>query len=153
MYTISSKLKLFSIILMVVGLLGLIYGFIAAPSTLDDVREMVAHDDHGQVLETPITGQAEDELEDDENGFDFVPSEHELQTERTDDEDHGMVGGESPEDLEHLEHLLHQLQNKPWAALYVAAFFFFMIPLGVLAFYAVQYAAQAGWSPVLFRVM
>ena len=28
-----------------------------------------------------------------------------------------------------------------------------MIPLGVLAFYAIQFAAQAGWSPVLFRVM
>ena len=30
--------------------------------------------------------------------------------------------------------LLHQLQNKPWAALYVAAFFFFMIPLEYLLF-------------------
>ncbi len=28
-----------------------------------------------------------------------------------------------------------------------------MISLGVLAFYALQYASQAGWSPVLFRVM
>ena len=26
-------------------------------------------------------------------------------------------------DASHDEHLLHQLQNKPWAALYVAAFF------------------------------
>jgi len=32
-------------------------------------------------------------------------------------------------------------------------FFFFMIALGVLAFYAIQRAAQAGWSPVLYRVM
>jgi hypothetical protein len=54
---------------------------------------------------------------------------------------------------EHGEHLLHQLQNKPWAAVYVAAFFFMMIALGALAFYAIQRAAQAGWSPVLFRVM
>jgi hypothetical protein len=53
----------------------------------------------------------------------------------------------------HDEHLLHQLQNRPWAAVYVAAFFFFMISLGVLAFYAIQRAAQAGWSPILFRVM
>ena len=28
-----------------------------------------------------------------------------------------------------------------------------MISLGVLAFYAIQRAAQAGWSPVLYRVM
>ncbi|ATA93745.1 quinol:cytochrome C oxidoreductase [Capnocytophaga canimorsus] len=53
----------------------------------------------------------------------------------------------------HYEHVLHQLQNKPWAALYVAALFFLFISLGVLAFYAINRASQAGWSPVLFRVM
>lgn len=53
----------------------------------------------------------------------------------------------------HDEHLLHQLQNRPWSALYVAALFFFMIALGVLAFYGIQRASQAGWSPMLFRVM
>ncbi len=57
------------------------------------------------------------------------------------------------EHKEHLEHVLHQLQNKPWAALYVACIFFMLISVGVLAFYAIQYAAQAGWSPILFRVM
>ena len=60
--------------------------------------------------------------------------------------DHG--GGHGPDEI-----LLHQLQNRPWSALYVAAFFFFMIALGVLAFYAIQRASQAGWSPLLFRVM
>lgn len=53
----------------------------------------------------------------------------------------------------HLEHVLHQMQNKPWAALYVACIFLMLISLGVLAFYAIQQVAQAGWSPVLFRVM
>ncbi len=53
----------------------------------------------------------------------------------------------------HMEHMLHQLQNKPWSAVYVAALFFMLISLGALAFYAIQNAAQAGWSPVLFRVM
>jgi hypothetical protein len=28
-----------------------------------------------------------------------------------------------------------------------------LISLGALAFYAIQQVAQAGWSPVLFRVM
>ena len=50
----------------------------------------------------------------------------------------------------HVEHVQHQIANRPWAALYVAAFFFMMIALGVLAFYAIQFAAQAGWSPLLF---
>jgi len=52
-----------------------------------------------------------------------------------------------------LTHVLHQLQNKPWAALYVACLFIMLISLGALAFYAIQQVAQAGWSPVLFRVM
>ncbi|MFD2517754.1 quinol:cytochrome C oxidoreductase [Salinimicrobium flavum] len=151
MYTLSSKLKLFSIILMVVGLLGLVYGFIAAPSTIEDVREIVAsHDDHSSAVEMPLPGQTEDELEDDAQGFDLVLSEHEVETQRMDEESHTLA---EEEELVHLEHILHQLQNKPWAAVFVAAFFFFMIALGTLAFYAVQYAAQAGWSPVLFRVM
>ncbi|MFP5438534.1 MAG: quinol:cytochrome C oxidoreductase [Bacteroidia bacterium] len=57
------------------------------------------------------------------------------------------------EHKEHAEHVFKQLQNKPWAAVYIAALFFMLISVGVLAFYAIQNAAQAGWSPVLFRVM
>jgi hypothetical protein len=38
-------------------------------------------------------------------------------------------------------------------SIYVACIFFMLISLGVLAFYAIQQVAQAGWSPVLFRVM
>jgi len=56
-------------------------------------------------------------------------------------------------DAAHAEHVLQLLKNKPWAALYVAALFFMLISLGVLAFYAINRAAQAGWAPILFRVM
>lgn len=66
---------------------------------------------------------------------------------------HGTEADAHKEHQEHLEHVLHQLQNKPWAALYVACIFFMLISVGVLAFYAIQWASQAGWSPVLFRVM
>lgn len=67
-------------------------------------------------------------------------------------EGHGAVASHD-EHKEHVEHVFHQLQNKPWSALYVGALFIFLISLGVLAFYAIQWAAQAGWSPALFRVM
>ncbi|MFJ1472922.1 quinol:cytochrome C oxidoreductase [Capnocytophaga cynodegmi] len=87
MYTFSNKLKITSIILMVVGIIGVVVGFLTVPHTAED------------------------------------------------------------------EHILHMLHNKPWAAVYVAALFFMLISLGVLAFYAINRAAQAGWSPVLFRVM
>ena len=117
MYTLPSKLKLFAIIFMVVGAIGIIGGFVTAPSSKEEVKEMLAshHDDsHGTQVETTDT-HADNEA--------------------------------------HVTHVYHQVQNRPWSAVYVAAFFFFMIALGVLAFYAIQIASQAGWSPVLFRVM
>src|SRR5690554_1880322 len=114
MYTLPSKLKLFAIIFMVVGAIGVVAGFVNAPSSKDEVKEMLAHQDH-----------------------------------------HGSHAADDvhAHDDEHIEHVFHQVQNRPWSAVYIAAFFFFMIALGVLAFYAIQNAAQAGWSPVLFRVM
>ena len=136
MYTVSNRLKIGSIILMVVGVLGIGWGFLAAPSTIADAKEIIAshHDDgHGNAH----GGESEAEY--------MSASGHEAS------DAHDMKA--DAHDDKHAEHVLHQLQNKPWAALYVAAFFFFMIALGVLAFYAIQRAAQAGWSPLLFRVM
>ncbi|ATA77010.1 quinol:cytochrome C oxidoreductase [Capnocytophaga canimorsus] len=112
MYTFSNKLKLTAIVLIIVGILGVAYGFFTAPKTVEDVKTMLvdAHHAHNQAVDVH-------------------------------------------HDDAHYEHVLHQLQNKPWAALYVAALFFLFISLGVLAFYAINRASQAGWSPVLFRVM
>ena len=132
MYTLPKKLKLFAIIFMVVGAIGMISGFLSAPSTTAEVKEMLASkDDHGGGHETATDdhGEAKD-----------------THGEEKGDEAHGS-------EEEHLIHVLHQLQNRPWSAVYIASFFFFMIALGALAFYAIQHAAQAGWSPVLFRVM
>ena len=118
-YIFSKSLKNLSIALMLIGFLGLAYGFIAVPKSIEQLKAMNVehHDDSSSI-------------------------ENNLQENKND-------GHEKSHD----EHLLHQLQNKPWAALYVSAFFFFMISLGTLAFYAIQRAAQAGWSPVLYRVM
>ena len=137
MYTISNRLKMGSIILMVIGLLGIGWGFLAVPSTEAEAMEMVAAHDDGHGGEH--SGEASHGATDDH----AVAAEH-------GEEAHEAEGGHA---MSHETHVLHQLQNKPWAALYVAAFFFFMIALGVLAFYAIQRAAQAGWSPLLFRVM
>lgn len=131
MYTFSSKLRIAAIVLMVVGLLGIVYGFFTGPSTVDDVKKIEAA-----------------QMEAHHGGGHAVVS-HEAHGEKK--ELHGEEAHASHD--KHYEHILTQYQNKPWAALYVAAFFFMMISLGVLAFYAIQRAAQAGWSPVLFRVM
>ncbi|MBD0778306.1 quinol:cytochrome C oxidoreductase [Maribacter sp. ANRC-HE7] len=127
MYTFSSRLRMASFIMMIVGLLGIGIGFMSAPSTVEEAKAMVASHDEGHGdAHAEAAGLAE-----------------------------ANAHGEHAEahDAAHDEHVLHQLQNKPWSALYVAAFFFFMIALGVLAFYAIQRASQAGWSPLLFRVM
>ena len=126
MYTFSNRLKIGSLILMALGLVGMGIGFVSAPSTVEEAKAMVAAHDDGH-------GGGHGETAHEADGAAAHAAEG-----------HGM---------DHDEHLLHQLQNRPWAALYVAVFFFFMISLGVLAFYAVQRASQAGWSPLLFRVM
>ncbi len=128
MYTFSRKLKTFSFTLMIIGLLGVGYSFLSTPNSVEDVKMMLqdSHDTHGE-------------------------------TEKSNENDtHAIADGTEDtaySDDAHAEHVFHLLKNKPWSALYVALFFFFMISLGTLVFYAIQHAAQAGWSVVLFRVM
>ncbi|MDB4284933.1 quinol:cytochrome C oxidoreductase [Flavobacteriaceae bacterium] len=145
MYTFPNKLRNLAIAFMVIGFLGLAYGFITAPSTIEEAKAMVASS-HGDGH-----GESHDDAPADSHGEETshaISESHE-----TSSEEHGTTSHEEGHDASHDEHLFHQLSNKPWAALYVAAFFFFMISLGVLAFYGIQRAAQAGWSPVLYRVM
>lgn len=124
MYTFSSKLKTFSLALMIIGLLGVGYGFLSAPASVEDVKVLLqeSHNAHGDVAAAT----------------DIAVSES---------------GDAAQSEDAHAEHMYHLLKNKPWSALYVALFFFFMISLGTLAFYAIQHVSQAGWSIVLFRVM
>ena len=144
MYTLSSKLRLFAIVCMVLGLIGLVFGFLSVPSTVEEASEILAsHEEHH--------GSGEEASHEEANFVDEVRQEHGYS-------EHAMaqdkdLGHDAHEDGEHMEHVLHQMQTKPWSAAFVAAFFFMMIALGTLVFYAIQTAAQAGWSPVLFRVM
>ena len=135
-YKISNRLKIGAIILIVLGILGVGYGFIDSQKVNEDnISEFLANEDHhGAENATDIHGETHD----------AAASSHAGERHEAEADGHEMT---------HEEHVLHQIHNRPYAAMYVAAFFFFMIALGVLAFYAIQYAAQAGWSPVLFRVM
>jgi hypothetical protein len=217
MYTFSSRLKTFSFILMILGVLGIGYSFFTAPKTIEDVEKILAADSHGHgdaghhdatnnaskdahvhttqdteshdALQKDATDHAiHDEQDFQENQDRHITStpgdesnaaadtvkdtkgvtpagqdvhDNVAHTEIHQDHAADAAGGITEHDehaahaehQEHLKHVLHQLQNKPWAAVYVACIFFMLISLGVLAFYAIQYAAQAGWSPVLFRVM
>ena len=156
MYTFSSKLKTLSFILMAVGVLGMGYGFLSAPKDIQEVELILAADNHGghaAVESHKESASHEAETSHVESGAqNEMTSSHEGQKQPDAASSHNEVK-EASEHEEHLTHVLHQLQNKPWAALYVACIFFMLISLGVLAFYGIQQVAQAGWSPVLFRVM
>ena len=189
MYTFSSKLKTFSFILMILGLLGVGYAFFTAPSTVQEVEAILAqqhdgHDSHAkvahveatdhkehtstqveEVLEKPVVAVSANDssviasniLKDTISVVSTVTTQTAQKTTSptasSSYETKNNVVDEHAEHQAHLEHVLHQLSNKPWAAVYVAAIFFLLVTMGVLAFYAIQIVAQAGWSPVLFRVM
>ncbi|MFN7100202.1 MAG: quinol:cytochrome C oxidoreductase [Flavobacterium sp.] len=147
MYTFSSKLKTFSFILMALGVLGIGYGFYSAPKDIQQVEQLLADETHGEHGGSTHAEPAHDA----KAGHGEAGADHAQLV-----SDHKATAHDASADAEHKEHLnhvLHQLQNKPWSALYVACIFFMLVSLGVLAFYAIQQVAQAGWSPVLFRVM
>ena len=171
MYTFSSKLKTFSFILMIIGVLGIGYGFLTAPKNIEEVEKILAAESHGEhhseaaheseKVSHPIVAPVTEEIKttivsdslsaQDSTKTAVVPVE--VVEKVVVREKKNIEVDEKAEHQEHLKHVLHQLQNKPWAAFYVACIFFMLVSLGVLAFYAIQQVAQAGWSPVLFRVM
>jgi len=53
----------------------------------------------------------------------------------------------------HMEHLVNLLKNRPWAAFYVPAYFAFGIAASALFYLSIQFVANAGWSMVVTRVM
>ncbi|MCL7761934.1 quinol:cytochrome C oxidoreductase [Polaribacter sp. Z014] len=145
MYQFSGKLKTFSLALILVGLVGIGYGFYSAPKTVEEAKEIISHQGaHGDSHAT-----SHEEVKVDEHH-----SSEGVETHGAVAETHASADahGEHHDDA-HAEHVLHQLKNKPWSALYVSLFFFLGITLLVLAFYAIQRVAQAGWSILLFRVM
>ncbi|MEL4456072.1 quinol:cytochrome C oxidoreductase [Lutimonas vermicola] len=129
MYTFSGKIKTVSLVLMIIGALSIGYGFFTAPKTTQDIEQALAHSEEGHHGDEAVQAEA---------------SAHDDAKEEAHDSDEAQ---------NHLEHLLHQGQNRPWAAFFISAFFFLMISVCVLVFYAIQWAAQAGWSIVLFRIM
>jgi len=149
MYTFAQRLKITAFALMGLGFIGLAIGFASAPSTVAEAQAMVAGAHGGHV----DAHGSEHSSHDNHASDTHKEKNHHDDAHATTDTHGEHHADEAHEEDHHGEHLLHQLQNKPWAALYVAAFFFFMIALGTLMFYAIQRAAQAGWPILLFRVM
>jgi len=128
---------------MLLGAVGVGYGFFTSHLSFEQVENLLAEESHHGGGHGNADAHA------------AVSHDSHGEAKAHNEGSHGVKEGEHHVDAhkEHVEHVQHQIANRPWSALYVAAFFFMMIALGVLAFYAIQIAAQAGWSPVLFRVM
>ncbi|NJB83889.1 quinol:cytochrome C oxidoreductase [Wenyingzhuangia aestuarii] len=148
MYQFSSKLKISAIALMVIGLIGIIIGFVSAPSTEAEVAEILAHQEshgaHGNTHATKEIAHHDAHAEEASHDAHHEVAKHDAHEAGAHTEGHSD---------HHLAHVLHQLQNRPWAAFYVALFFFTFVTVVVFAFLNIQRVAQAGWSIVLFRVM
>jgi hypothetical protein len=161
MYTFSSKLKSVAIALMIIGFIGVAYGFYASNKDFTEVETMLAGESHGDDSHADDAahsdGHASAAHSTDDHADKATGHEVEAHNDFAEDAGHDAKEGhghaEVDEHTKHVNHVMHAMHKRPWAALYVAAFFFFMIALGVLAFYALQYASQAGWSPLLLRVM
>ena len=143
MYQFSGKLKSIAIALMVIGALGIGYGFFASSGkTIEDAKETIAHN------------KAEKARKAEEAKYDPRAIQYGSQAAESHDSHEAEAHeADAHADEHYAEHVLHQLKNRPWAAFFVSLFFFFMIALLIFTFYVIQIAASAGWSIVLFRVM
>ena len=50
------------------------------------------------------------------------------------------------------QHYFHVKKQRPWSSLFLSNLFFLMISLGALVWLAVQYISQSGWSVYLLRI-
>lgn len=162
MFEFTGKLKTISIALMIVGVVSVALSFM-----LNGGGE---HHGEGEHTEHAT----HDEHADDHHGEEAHGEHHEAPIHHADAGHHGDAMPDTDDYTYHktasraipesnhfhaspthhdAEHIHHQIENKPWANLLTNNFFFLAVALGALFFMAVQYAAQAGWTVVLLRVM
>lgn len=128
MYTISSKLRIFSIILLLLGLVLFGIGY-TSNHKIDDAKvEQMISESHAKGHHAPTNSH-----------------EHTIGNNA---KEHGTDAHAA-----HLEYAKHQAHNRPLAALHTVAVFLFGLSACALFFYAIQNAAHAGWPIIILRVM
>lgn len=177
MYTFSSKAKVLSIVLVLIGVLAVSLGFMSANS-----GEHYSDEEIVQRVETIAKGMGLDlhkEYTDEEiKAHNLHVEEMEAKGshaahahnygvyaklfEKLSSEEEGF--GAHFEKNEQLEahsvervaditvHYFHAKHQRPWSNIMIANFFFFSLALGALFFYAIQYVTQTGWSAPILRV-
>lgn len=164
MYTVTKNTKLISLVLMLIGVVALGYGFMqgAGHHTDEEIAhevEAFAHDLHLDGDHQLDTHDAHAVVSHDAHGAieeaHYAPLFHKIE-----EEFNLHFSAEQmleAHDLEHVvhatTHALHAKGQRPWSSLLVAAIFFLGASLLAVFFLALQYVAEAGWSVVLKRVM
>ena len=118
-YTFSPKLKMTSLIMIVVGVVLYGIGFFLHQSDVANSAEYI-----NKLIEADPTQFYGDYVTD---AYLSYNSDHES----------------------HMEHLVNLLKNRPWAAFYVPAYFAFGIAASALFYLSIQFVANAGWSMVV----
>jgi hypothetical protein len=141
MFEFTGKLKMFSLVLIAIGALSVGLSFFGGSGNHAGDHQNHAAAEHS-------TNHADAHVENQvpaAGDFDY----HKTASRATPENNHKYQNEEHHDE----EHLHHQMENKPWANLLVNNFFFLAVSLGALFFLAVQYAAQAGWTVVVLRVL
>lgn len=170
MFEFTGKLKTISVVLMIIGVISIAFSFLGGAGSHEaDHSENTEHHEsaaaHGDEKADHHPQQhAEEHVEhtagthggahgEGHHAADIPPanaiSYHKSAPQATPGNQHKHQI-EAHHDAEHTH---HQMQNRPWANLLTNNFFFLAISLGGLFFLAVQYAAQAGWTVVVLRVL
>ena len=166
MYTVTKNTKLTSLVLMLIGVVALGYGFIqgAGHHTDEEVTHqieafahdlqlhMVDHTDaHHKAVKTAHKSTHDHHSVEEAH---FAPLFHKIE-----EEFHLHFTNEEmmeAHDVEHVIHstihALHAKAQRPWSSLLVAAIFFLGASLLSVFFLALQYVAEVGWSAILKRV-
>jgi hypothetical protein len=179
MYTVTKNTKILSLLLMIVGLAALSYGFFQGAAHYSDAEvgheiRVLAEELHFAVIQN--NEHADQFDHDDRTDFTYGQS-NDMHYEAQDDI-HGYEAHFSPlyyaieekfnlhfsqeemsesHDLEHVihntVHALHAKSQRPWSSLLVASIFFLGASLLSVFFLALQYVAEVGWSVIIKRVL
>ncbi|NDD47251.1 MAG: quinol:cytochrome C oxidoreductase, partial [Flavobacteriia bacterium] len=148
MFVFTQKAKIFAAALTVIGLIMVVIGFNTAG------HEAEGHDAHATEMHAAHAEEAH--AEDAHAAHAEEAHAEEAHAEEAHaahaEEAHGAHAEEAHAEG-HGGHEDHGAANRPWAALLVNTIFFLGIGIGTLFFLAIQYAAQAGWSAGILRVM
>ena len=134
MYQFSQRFKITTLILMGLGLLGLGYGFMSAPSTIEEAKAMMAShegghgEEHGSA-DHPTLAEAHHGSAEGHHGANAEDSHSEDHSDSMNHDTHAAAAEDHGSS--HDQHVLDQMKNRPWSAFYVSALFSFLIALAL----------------------